>query len=471
MLHFFRTASFRAASFRTVAHRLGLPLVACAAVFAGNSALGQSRHTHKRQPPASAVPAPQDTVAQTEDQIIAVVNGQIITERDVDDRARLFVLSTGLPIGNEVLGHMRGQILHQLIDERLKMQDILARHINVEPEQIAETISTIESRNGMPANALRERLRSDGISLTTLIDQIRVQIGWMQVLRQQLGPRNRVTGQQIAEREQALQAESGRPQYFMSEIFIPVRNPLHDQAELAFTQTIIKQLREGAPFAIVAAQFSQDQTALQGGSLGWVQEDKLDPEVVAVVREMPDQAISNPIKVPGGYVIATVNQRRKLGKQMGTLISLRQAYFPFTSPLNPTNPTDQQKLSLQKAMQASQSLKSCQDMEALNKSLGEARPSDPGLQVQERLPPQMASVLSSLPLNKATRPLVSPEGISLLMVCSRTQRNLAAQTPGQIADQLMSERIEQNARQMQRTLERGAVIQIRPAGKKLLSHE
>lgn len=409
--------------------------------------------------------------SETENQIIAVVNGHIITQRDVEDRARLFVLSTGLPINEDVMRRMRGQIIQQLITERLKTQEILSRHIDIEPERIAETIANIEARNGMPKNALRNRLKSDGVSLTTLIDQIRVQVGWMQVLRGELGTRSRVTAEQIAQREHALQAEAGRPQYMVSEIFVPVADPNHDDVELSFTKTIIKQLRNGAPFPIVAAQFSQDQSALDGGARGWVQEDNLEPQVLDIIRRMPNGAISNPIQVPGGYIIATVHNRRVVGKQMGTIIGLRQAFFPFSSPLDPTNPTDQQKLTLQKATSASQSLRSCDAIESLNRSLGNKRPSNPGMQVMERLTPQMQSLLKKLPIERATHPLVATDGIALLMVCSREQRNLARQTPGQIADQMMNERVEQAAQQLQRALQRRAVIEVRPAAKTVLTHE
>ncbi|AHK70239.1 putative chaperone SurA-like protein [Gluconobacter oxydans DSM 3504] len=383
----------------------------------------------------------------------------------MDNRAKLFVLSTGLPISPEIMNRMRGQIIHQLIDERLKTQEILKLHINVEPDQIAGAISNIEQRNGMPKNALRDRLASDGVSLTTLIDQIRVQIGWMQVLREKLGEEGRITATQISQREQALQAEQGRPQYFMSEIFVPVADPRHDENELAFTKTIISQLREGAPFPIVAAQFSQAQSALDGGSMGWVQEDNLDPQVVNIVRQMPIGAISNPIQVAGGFVIATVQSKRVVGKQMGTLLDLRQAFFPFDAPLNPQNPTEQQRAALQKATTAVQTVHSCDAMEALNKSLGEKRPSNPGSQILERLMPQMKAVLEALPPNKVSRPLVSMDGIALLMVCNRQQKNLAQQSPSEIADQLMNERVEQASRQLQRDLQRRAIIEMRPAAK------
>lgn len=410
--------------------------------------------------------APAETSAEAkppEDAIVAVVNGQVLTQRDVDNRGRLFALSTGLPLTPELMKRLRPQIVRQLVEERFKTQEILKRHINVPPQQIANAITGIEQRNGMPKNALRDRLGQDGVALTTLIDQIRVQIGWMQVLRQEIAETGRITAKQIAQREAALRAEEGRPQYNVSEIFVPVADPRHDEEELEFTQTIIKQLRNGAPFPIVAAQFSQAETALNGGAMGWVQEDNLDPQVAAIVKAMPVGAISNPIRVPGGFVIATVAAKRTVGHQMATELQIRQAFFPFDQQLNPQAPTAQQQSQLKKATAAESSIHDCDAMDALNTSLGVAdkHPSNPGTIILERVNPQMRDVLSNLAPGHVSRPLVSRDGIALLMVCSSEKKNIAQQTPSEIADQLMNERVEQASRQLTRDLERRSVIQMR----------
>ncbi|MBV1838449.1 peptidylprolyl isomerase [Acetobacter estunensis] len=411
------------------------------------------------QSPAGSDKAQADSGQQ--DVIIAVINGIPLTKRDVDNRGKLFALSTGLPISEDIMSRLRPQIVRQMIDERLRTQEILSRHINVTPEQIADAIKGIESRNGMPPNALRDRLAQDGVSLTTLIDQIRVQIGWTQVLRQELGGKARMTSQEIAQRQDALRKQEGRPEYFISEIFVPVEDPRHTETELKFTQTIIEELRKGAPFPIVAAQFSQAQSALDGGSLGWVQEDSLDPEVVAIVRQMPEGAISNPIRVAGGYVIATVNGKRIIGHQPGTLLQMRQAFVPFTERLNPEQPTAQQRQALEKAVHITQTAHSCDELAAANKELGEVRPSNPGELQLERLNPQMQQILSTLPPGKPTRPLVSLDGIDILMICSKQTKNFADRTPSELADQLLNERVEQTARQLDRDLHRRAVIDIR----------
>jgi peptidyl-prolyl cis-trans isomerase SurA len=315
----------------------------------------------------------------------------------------------------------------------------------------------------MEEGALRTHLAKDGVSLTTLIDQIRVQIGWVQVLRQELGPRSRVSAKDIAQRQAALQREEGRTEYEIGEIFVKVEDPRHAEDELDFTNTIIQELRKGAPFPIVAAQFSQSQTALDGGSMGWVQEDELDPAVVNIVRQMPAGvgAISNPITVPGGFLIVTVLGKRTVGKEIGHVISARQVFLPFDTLLDPQHITPQQQATLQKALRLAQSANSCADMERLNKAEGEKRPSDPGELPLERLNPQMQAVLANLPLNKVSRPMVSRDGIDLLMVCDKKEKNFSNRSPSEIADQLMNERVEQAARQLDSDLHRRAIIDMR----------
>lgn len=416
---------------------------------------GQTKAASASSAPAKA-PHPDDT-------IIAVVNSIPLTTRDVDNRGKLFALSTGLPVNDELMQRLRPQIIRQLIDERLRTQEILSRHINTPPEQIAAAIAGIERRNGMPENALRDRLAQDGVSLTTLIDQIRVQIGWVQVLRQELGARGRVSAKEIAQREDALKRQDGRTEYNLSEIFVKVEDPRHSEEELAFTNTVIQELRKGAPFPIVAAQFSQSQTALDGGSMGWVQEDELDPAVIEMVKQMPvgAGAISNPIKVPGGFVIITVNGKRTIGHQPGHVISIRQAFLPFDAELNPEHITPQQQQTLQKAVKIAQTVHSCDEVAAINQQNGERRPSDPGELQLERMNPQMRGLLEGLPLNKLSRPLVSTDGIALIMVCSKKEKNFADRSPSEIADQLMNERVEQTARQLDSDLHRKAMIDMR----------
>ena len=90
--------------------------------------------------------------------IVAVVNGDVISNADVENRTRLFALSTGLPMTPDVLDRLKQQITRQLIDEKLRMQEVQRRHIVIQDKAIADAIQDIESRNGLPPGALRQKL-------------------------------------------------------------------------------------------------------------------------------------------------------------------------------------------------------------------------------------------------------------------------------------------------------------------------
>src|SRR3984957_9806261 len=411
-----------------------------------------------------AAPVPPPPTAQAT-RIVAVVNGDVITNADVTSRTRLFALSTGLPLTPDVLDRLRQQITRQLIAEGLRMQEVRRRKIVIQDKMIADSIHDIETRNGMHPGALRQKLATDGVSQLTLIDQIRTQLGWTRVLREQLGDKVTITDAEVADQQRLLAQQVGKPEYRVGEIFIPVDDPANAADAQRFAETVITELRAGAAFPVVAAQFSQNQTALQGGELGWVQPNQLDPEVVRLVSQMPIGAISNPVKVPGGFSIVTLQAKREIGHEVGTVVSLRQIFLPFTATLNPQAPTEQQKQALDKARGISASVHSCEQMEQVAKANNQTRPVDPGeVRLDTVSPPAFRQVLASLPFDRASQPLVANDGIAVLIVCSREEKNLAQATNQDVRAQLLNERVELLSRQMLANLRRHAAIEMRIGG-------
>lgn len=393
--------------------------------------------------------------------IVAVVNGDVITHDDVDNRRKLFALSTGLPAAKDVLDRLTPQVKRQLVDERLRLQEIQRRHIAVSDQEIAKAIAEVEGRNGMQQGELRRRLAVDGVELRTLIDQIRVQIGWTRVLRQVLGPQGEVSPTDVAEQERLLKAQAGQPEFRLSEIFVPVDSPAAADEAQKFADTIIQQLRAGAPFPVVAAQFSQSQTALEGGDLGWVQPNQLDPEVLRVAGQMPVGAVSNPLKVPGGLSIVSLRAKRLIGQDPATMLTVRQAFVPFPGRLDPAHPTPEQRKAYEDAVRISGTVKSCDAMEAANQSLGTVKPSDPGEVRLEGVSPALREVLASLPVGRASPPLPSETGIMVVMVCSKEEKNLGLPTAQEMRERILSDRVELASRQLMRDLQRRAVLDLR----------
>jgi peptidyl-prolyl cis-trans isomerase SurA len=390
--------------------------------------------------------------------IVAVVNGDVVTRSEIESRRRLLALSAG--VAGDAGAQGGDQILRLLIDERLRIQELSRRRIPVTDQDIASSVANIESRNGLPPGGVVQNLRRAGIEPRVLYDQIRAQIGWARLLRGMLGEQANISDAEVNEFLAAQRARLGEPEFLVSEIFIPVENPGQEAQVRRFVTDVIQRLRQGVPFPMVAAQFSQSQSAIQGGAMDWMTGDRFDPAVANILKQMPEGAISNPIRVPGGFEIVQLRDKRISGRDMATIMTMRQVFLPFEGQVNPQAPTAQQLAQLQRAQTLSDQARGCEAMDAAAR--GSPRPADPGpVRLDNITPPELRDLLGSLPIGRATQPIISVDGALIFMVCSRETRNMAEANPQQARDILLRDRIELLSRQLQRDLRRRAQIDIR----------
>jgi len=263
----------------------------------------------------------------------------------------------------------------------------------------------------------------------------------------------------MAAEKKALAAQLGTTQYHLSEIFIPVTDPSDEATAHDFAATVIQQLRQGAPFPVIAAQFSQSDSALQGGDLGFLSLSQLDPATAAVVTTMPPGAISNPIRVPGGYDIVQLQEIRHVGAATSVTLSLRQAFAPFAKPVSNGQVGPDQAAVIQKLVAAGRAAHSCDDITALNAQYGAVRPADPGpVNLADVTPPQFQQVLASLAIGQVSEPLVAQDGVSVVMVCSRQSASQALPSDDQIRELIIERRVQLESQQLLDDLRHRSII-------------
>jgi peptidyl-prolyl cis-trans isomerase SurA len=391
--------------------------------------------------------------------IAAIVNGQVITNQDVQDRARLLAVSIGMAQTPQILARLDPQVTSLLIDQTLQLQEINQRNVVVPDSDVIGAINHIEQNNGLPAGGLRTKLEASGVPFDALVAQLRTELGWQTVLHQVLGPGLQPTPGDMNAEKAALKAELGSTQYHISEIFVPVTDPANDKTAQNFANTVIGQLRTGAPFPIVAVQFSQAQTASQGGDLGFVDLSQLDPSVAAVVKTMPVGAISNPIRVPGGYEIVQLQGSHVVGNEKQTMLSMRQAFAPYPTPITNGVVGPVQAAVIQKLVQTGRSAHSCADIEADNAALGNVRPADPGpVNLATVTPAAFQTLLANLAPGQVSQPLVASDGVSIVMVCSRQDQAVSLPSDDTIANIIVERRVELESKQLLDNLRHRSII-------------
>jgi peptidyl-prolyl cis-trans isomerase SurA len=392
----------------------------------------------------------------------AIVNGEVITETDIDHRLALVVASNAnIRIPAEEMQRIRAQILRNLIDEALQIQAAQQRDIEVEQREIDQAFARVGARTATSVPAARNfpaYLRSIGSSERSMKRQIHAELAWTR-LQQRISQSANVSESEVQAILDRLNASRGTREFRVSEIFISATPETASEAEQNAAR-IFQQIRAGASFPAYARQFSEASTAGIGGDLGWVRAEQLPDVLAQAVAEMPIGSVSPPIPVPGGYSIIALSDSRQIlmPDARDAVLSLIQMSITF-----PQGTTEQQaRASLERFVQTTQTMGGCGGAQAAAQQLGAGVVANDQIRVRD-LPRQLQELLLNLSVGQATPPFgsVSTE-VSVLVLCGRDDPQQAnAPTFESIQQQLEEERMNRRAQRFLRDLRRDAVIEYR----------
>ncbi|MBP9868783.1 MAG: SurA N-terminal domain-containing protein, partial [Alphaproteobacteria bacterium] len=176
--------------------------------------------------------------------IAAVVNQDVVTKSDLMARHDLIAASTGLPRTPELMAKLRPQIVDMLIEEEIKMQEANRLKIEVTKEEIAQGFKSIADQNKVSPQDFRKMLETSGIRVGTMEDQIRAQIAWTKVVQRKIRPQIEVSDADVDSELEQLRANIGKPQYKISEIFLPLMEGKKPAEIQSFAEKLVSQLQK-----------------------------------------------------------------------------------------------------------------------------------------------------------------------------------------------------------------------------------
>jgi peptidyl-prolyl cis-trans isomerase SurA len=389
----------------------------------------------------------------------AIVNGDVITETDVDQRMALIVAANGGQISAEEKQLLRQQVLRNLVDETLEIQEAASKDIKLEQREIdAYYARWAESFHQTPVQ-FSAYLRTIGSSDASIKRQIRGEMAWRRVQQQKIDPFINVSNEEVNAVIARLNASRGAQEYHVGEIFLSA-TPENAAQVRANMERILQQLHNGASFAAYARQFSEASTAAVGGDLGWVRAEQLPEALSAALPQIPVGQVSNPIAIPGGFSLIAIQDTRKVlvADARDAVLSLKQVSVAFP----PGTTRAQAEPKIQQLTELGRTMGGCGRAEETAATIGAEVVSRDDMKARD-LPPQLQEVLLNLGVGQATAPFGTiEEGVRFLVLCGRDDPQ-AASGPSydQIYTQIVDERINRRAQRYLRDLRRDAVVDYR----------
>ena len=408
---------------------------------------------------AGTVPLARPAAAQDELKIAAVVNDDVITQLDVFMRLRMSMLSAKLQDTPETRQRLLPTVMRALIDDHLKYQEAKAQGVTVGDAEVNNRIETLAKRNNMTRQDFETMLNGNGVLITALSDQIRSDIAWSRLVQRALRSTIHITDDEITEALNRQKSAKGMLEYHLSQIFLQVDSPKDAPQVQQSAQRLMEQLQSGADFASLASEFSQDTTASNGGDVGWLRADEVDPAIARELQAAGSGAnakgkLLGPIAGTGGYFLVRIEDTR-VGEE--TAVAPGSVHMVQLIWRLNTNPSDKEVQSAQDQADAyAGKVTSCDEFErdapetAVFRDFGRVRFDD--------MPPEIRQIASTQPIGQPTKGIRGTGGVAVFVICDRGG---AGNSRVAIADRLAAERLETLARGYLSDLRRAAYIDIR----------
>ncbi|HEX9707971.1 MAG TPA: peptidylprolyl isomerase [Steroidobacteraceae bacterium] len=249
------------------------------------------------------------------DRVVAVVNEGIILQSQLDTQIlqiteRLRGQGTQLPAPDVI----RQQVLERLVLQEIQVQRATRLGVQVPDEMLNEALRDVAKRNNIDFEQMPLVLEAQGIDYATYRDEMRREIMLSQLRQRDVFPRIYVSPREL---DQALERETGQAgentEYDVSHILLSLPESA-DSEQMAkveqLARDIYRRAQGGEEFGQLALAYSQAQSALERGKLGWRRMNQLPQFIAELVGSMKSGDVSEPVRTPTGFHLVRLDETR-----------------------------------------------------------------------------------------------------------------------------------------------------------------
>lgn len=258
--------------------------------------------------------------AEIRNRVVAVVNSQVITLHELDNRIRELTGHTPQELrekSQETFMETRRRVLDDLIDQKIALERIKELEIKVDPKEVDEAIERVKADNQLTQEDLLAKLKERGMTYEAYRQSIQTELERAQLINYEVQSKIVLTEEAIAKyyREHMDQFSSGG-KVRLGLIFLRQKDP-EDKNEARALERRAEEIRSllqaGEDFGKLARQFSSGPGAKEGGDMGVFKVSELSPEMAAQIEGLSAGQVANPIIRPDGIRIIKVLEREAGG--------------------------------------------------------------------------------------------------------------------------------------------------------------
>ena len=409
------------------------------------------------QSPAIAEPRPLD-------RIVAVVNDDVITRGELDQRMDLVIRQLAQRGSPPPRSAIERQVLDRMIMDQVQLQMARQTGLRVDDTQLERALQRIAQENKLSIADFRAAVERDGVKFARFREDIRNEIIISRLREREVDNRIVITDQEIDN----LLASPARPkldtEYDIAHILVRVpdqatpeqikeRRARAEQAQRALSAA-------NAEINQVAASFSDAPDALNGGRLGFRTLAQLPGIFAEPLASMETGAVSPILRSPNGFhIFKLIEKRGKTGPQLEAQTHARHILIK-TNELVSENDARARLTQLKERIENGGDFAQLARLHSDDSSA--SRGGDLGWLSPGDTVPEFENALNSLKINQVSDPVQSPFGWHLIQVLERRSQDVSQEREKLTARrELRARKAEEAYQEWLRQLRDRAYVEIR----------
>jgi peptidyl-prolyl cis-trans isomerase SurA len=394
--------------------------------------------------PAAEKPAPAKPVARPGgrqpivlDRIVAIVNDEAITARELDERAALAMkqLATqGTTAPPKAV--IERQLLERMIGDRVQVQFARETGVRVDDADLERAIGRIAEQNNISMDTLRATLERDGVPYAKFREDIRSEIIMARLREREVENKIVVTESEIdalLASEQGSGGGGANEELNLSHILVVVpenASPEQVQSRRARAEQALAELAKGVDFKQIAASYSEAPDALSGGAMGWRPADRLPTIFYDAVKSLKLGETSGVLRSANGFHIVRLNERRSTAPQgAASAPPTNVEQTRVRHILIKTNELVSETEARNRLLVLKERLENKTDFAELARAHSEDASASRGGDLGWILPgdtvPEFERAMNALKIGQISEPIRSPFGMHLIQVLERGTQDVS----------------------------------------------
>ena len=247
--------------------------------------------------------------ANLQNKIIADVENEIISSYELKNKIRTTIIFNKDIINQESINKTKNQALKALINLKLKKSELKKYGYDSESINSNNYIERIASKYNTNLDGFKKIFSDNNLDYKLYTDEVKTELTWQQFILALYGEKTIIDEEEVKdELNKIIKSQENVIEYNLSEIELEASN----EVEMKNLLKEVKNQIASDSFENTAIKYSISVTAMDGGSLGWINSKALSERILSYVSKLKIGEISEPIQQPNSIILIKLKDKKKI---------------------------------------------------------------------------------------------------------------------------------------------------------------